>query len=1412
MTTESLTETLQETLSLFDASGTPMTTSEVAERLDLGRRSTYDRLDRLAEADRLQTKKVGASARVWWRVPPAPSIDALESNPDAFSVGSILRNVLDGSEIGVFVLDSAFDVAWVNETAAEYFDLVPSEAIGRDKATLIRESIASQFAEPAAFADRVLATYEDNTYPESFECQQVVGDGENRWLEHQSRPIEHGEYAGGRIELYYDVTERRLAEDERKVERTQLHSLIDAVEEYAIFRLDVDGHVRSWNTGAERIKGYSQAEILGEHFSTFYSDEDVAAGVPEANLEAARDRGMVEDEGWRVRADGSTFWADVTIRAVYDDDGRIEGFVKITRDMTERREREQELRRERDLTEQLLETAPIRLAIFDGEGKLLRINSESRRALGISDDDRSTFDVSHLEFYSPDGERLDATDHPVMQVIETGEPASRDVKHVGPDGEQRWVTLRANPLYGDDGELKRVVIAGQDFTERKRSEMQLERQRDELSAELDEMFERVDDAFFALDDDWRFTYVNEQAAEMLERSVGELMGQNVWAAFPEARGSTFEEEYERALETQETRVFVEYYPPLERWIEVTAYPSESGLSVYFRDVTDRTRRENELERYETIVDTMSDGVYVIDESGTITMVNDAYAEMLGYEPSELVGMHASDIVGEHVSDRAKELHRQLRTGERAEARLEAELVRADGETFIAEATFALIGSARGPTERVGVVRDMTERRARERRLERYETIVETVGDGIYAVDGEGRFMLVNQSFCDITGYDRSELIGAPATILYDDSQTPTIESRAEAVAAGEYGVANIQIDIERKSGEVVPCETLFTPVDLADDGGRCGVVRDISDRLEQERELERRLTQQEVVATLGERALEDHDVDALMDEAARLVAETLDMDYCKVLDLDPGDETLLLRQGVGWQDGIVGEARVSAVEAESQASYTLAVDEPVVVEDLTTEARFSGPDLLRDHDVHSGISTIIGSVDAPWGILGTHDRGEKQFSETDVNFVQSVANILATAINRHEDEAELRRQRELLAALNSLNGVVRETTRAIMEQPTRERIESTVCENLAASESYEFAWIGEADRRTDDVVVRTSAGADGYLDDITITTDPEDPEGAGPTGRAIRERTPQVARNLLERESHSPWQDRAEAAGVQSSAAIPIVHEESVYGVLNVYSARPDAFQKDELSVIGQLGEVVGHAIAATQRKRALLSDEVVELEFAIRDVFDQVEGVTAPPGTIDIAQAVPLEDGEFLLFGSASEDAAEALPDFVEHMPYWTDVAVREAGERWNFEIRLKDPPLLTTLASVGGKIVSAHLEDGSYQLTIHLSPNTEVRRVVEAITEEYPTASLLRRRQKTRADDQMSTVEQTLAAELTDRQRTAIEAAYHSGFFEWPRDVNGEALADSLGVTPPTFHQHLRKAERKLLEAVLTDSTLEE
>jgi PAS domain S-box-containing protein len=147
----------------------------------------------------------------------------------------------------------------------------------------------------------------------------------------------------GFAKITRDLSERKGSQNLLRKSEEQFRLLVQGVTDYAIYMMDVDGHVSSWNAGAERIKQYSAGEIIGEHFSRFFRLEDREAGFPQKALETASKEGRFESEGWRIRKDGSRFWANAVIDAIYDDGGTLIGFAKVTRDITQKRETEREL-------------------------------------------------------------------------------------------------------------------------------------------------------------------------------------------------------------------------------------------------------------------------------------------------------------------------------------------------------------------------------------------------------------------------------------------------------------------------------------------------------------------------------------------------------------------------------------------------------------------------------------------------------------------------------------------------------------------------------------------------------------------------------------------------------------------------------------------------------------------------------------------------------------------------------------------------------------------------------------------------------------------------------------------------------------------------------------------------------------
>ena len=286
-------------------------------------------------------------------------------------------------------------------------------------------------------------------------------------------------------------------------------------------------------------------------------------------------------------------------------------------------------------------------------------------------------------------------------------------------------------------------------------ELQHHLQKEELRAtqsELRAVFSRVDDAFFALDDDWRFVYVNDRAESLLGIDAEAVVGEIIWDAFPAAKDSIFEEQYTRAVDSQESVSFEAPFAPLDTWFEVTAYPDEEGLSVYFRDVSERKQRRDELERYEQILDTVSDGVYALNEDEQFTYVNDGLAELTGYDRETLIGSHIGLFKSDATIKTAREavtaaFHAE-RTGDGdGETQIDLTVETADGREVPCQDHIALLPFEEEFRGSVGTIRDISDQVEREATLNELltrtrelmvaetptavaETVVETVTEAL----------------------------------------------------------------------------------------------------------------------------------------------------------------------------------------------------------------------------------------------------------------------------------------------------------------------------------------------------------------------------------------------------------------------------------------------------------------------------------------------------------------------------------------------------------------------------------------------------------------------------------------------------------------------------------------------------------
>lgn len=347
------------------------------------------------------------------------------------------------------------------------------------------------------------------------------------------------------------------------------------------------------------------------------------------------------------------------------------------------------------------------------------------------------------------------------------------------------------------------------------------------------------------------------------------------------------------------------------------------------------------------------------------------------------------------------------------------------------------------------------------------SVFDAFGVGIYCVDLGGRFTYINPAGQSLLGWDAEELLGRLVHETIHHSRpdgSPFAHEECPLYRALELGTAGPELDdlFWRRDG--APLEVAQTIAPLQADDARIGAIVvfiDVRQRRRDTELLRSRAAQQSALAELGLGALGGGPLQALLEHAAVLVADTLDVELTQALELDPDAGCLRLRAGVGLRDGLVGEVTVETGRG-SLAGYTVARDKPVVVEDLRAEGRFRPPPVLLAHGVVSGCTVVIhgrgrGPGTEPWGVLGAHTRSPRTFIEEDINFLHTVATILGLAIERNDAEDELRQRSRETAELAEQVSKLADERRRIMadaldaEDRTRERISQLLHDEVLQS-------------------------------------------------------------------------------------------------------------------------------------------------------------------------------------------------------------------------------------------------------------------------------------------------------------------------------------------------------------------------
>jgi len=1333
------------------------------------------------------------------------------------------REIFDKSSAAISVHDpDTKEMVAVNETMCALlgYDRETTLDLGIDGVSATEEGYTEDRG--AAIIDRIMASGD----PEEYEWVIEDADGERHVMLVTGTPATiNGERR--LLATSQEITERKRREREYE-------QIFEGVND-AIAVHDPDtGEMLEANERLCELTGYDRETLLerGAADITAATESFAPERVPEV-IERVMAGETVDPYVQAIEtAGGDLLWLEVNpTRAVIDGEER---FLAISRDVTARRERQRRLEAERDRRSVLFENTPdpiMAVEFRDGAPYITEVNEPFEDAFGV--DEGSAADRPIADVIVPGTEREGYEE--IREQAIAGEPVEREVRRETADGIRDFL-LRVLPF--DSNDSRHAYVWYTDITERKRRERAIEEERQKYTTLVEQSTDGV-----VVVRDGQYVFVNDRFCEITGYDESELLSMPFENVFTPDSRDLIEERYERRVagESPPDQYDVEVETAggeritLELSVSRIQHEGETATMANFRDVTERRERERTVEQLQTATERLQ-GAETTDEVYDIAVEtardvlglpmaacwrHDDAADRLSYvagtEPVEAlsaapVSFTPGDGEYEAFERDAATVHGPVESHD--DNPLDASIVVSLGDhgllaagergresyaSYLVDVTGVLAGHVASALERVHRAR---ESRESQRRLEAivdrideaiflapaaelneprpapefvssgYETIWGQSLDGLHETYEEGFFGTLHPD--DYDGYR-----------AFIDRVVDEIESGTEADRYGR------EYRIERPDGEVRWVHSDFYPTEWADGVSRVVIAsRDVTDRKERERTLESfhdataALTTADTVTDAG-------------DIAVTAAADVFDIPATAVYRYD--EETAAL-DPTATGPAVSAPESLPALDADDTRAW-----EAFVGETMHRVAVDEAPAL----DVGTGREALVFPLGGN-GVLVVWRTGET----FDTDAASILAATLEAALNRLRGERQLESRREELEAqterarrLEAITELTRRVEAAITAQSSRSGVQNAVCEELVDVDPFEAAWIVAAEIGTDRLTLRTAAGIDRDHAERALDGERADRADTRPAAEVWETGEPRVVADLVGGGRRSDWRQPLLKAGIGSVCAVPLSYGGITYGVLTVAADEPDAFGDREREVLAQLGTSIGYAITAIERQRALESDDTLELEFRGTDMGLPFARLARETGCrVRHERTIRRQDGSVSVYYTLRDGvpadvegtAAETLPGEVEVVSADDGETVLERrGSSW----------FGAPISEYGGVLRRGRATDGGVELIVELPQEADTRTIVDRLREEFPALELTAQRQHRETDATPSEMRSRLERRLSDRQYEALETAHAMGYFEWPRESSGEAVAETLDITQPTVNKHIRLGEYKVFD-LLFDS----
>lgn len=511
--------------------------------------------------------------------------------------------------------------------------------------------------------------------------------------------------------LRNEINEHKLTEQALRESEEHIRLMVDGIKDYAIFMLDTEGRITSWNEGAARLKGYRSDEIIGKDLSLCFSPQDIRHSKTERVLAHAIAEERYEDECWMIRKDGSRFWADLIITALRDEQGHLRGFVNIIRDITERKQDAEALRKAKEALQTIFDAAPVAILGLDLEGKITNWSLGAQQMFGWE----AAEAVGSLCLTVPEDGLADfraMIDLVVRQGPQTGMVHIPQKKN----GERIHCSISSAPLRDNTGTVTGVMVILEDITDVKKHQEELRRSEEQYR----ELVENINDILYAIDAQGTITYISQAIEYSTGRIPSEIIGRPFSEFIHPEDLPKMIESFQRSAaghgKPAEFRIFDQCGEI--HWLRKSSRPvfhNERfvGTRGLLTDITDRKGAEEKLqatnETLATLIQASPLGIVGLDPSGNVTMWNQAAELIFGWSEEEVLGFPLP-FVPAAKEDEHRTLREVVLRGE-SSTDVEVRRIRKDGSSVSISLSTGPTRDAEGRiTGMIGIMADIMDRK------------------------------------------------------------------------------------------------------------------------------------------------------------------------------------------------------------------------------------------------------------------------------------------------------------------------------------------------------------------------------------------------------------------------------------------------------------------------------------------------------------------------------------------------------------------------------------------------------------------------------------------------------------------------------------------------------------------------------